>query len=220
MKCPYCLTAINYETNSASFYSDFDDDQDNGYELIYGFCPECHKLIVTLLEGTINYSDGEEYIDGVEALIYPKYYSNTQLSVYIPQKYADVFKEAEQVNNISPRASATLSRYLLQMVLHEELNIKERNLEEEIRTLESKRDIPSQLITLLQVLRRVANFGAHPKKSTHSAEILEVEEGESAVMLEVIKELFDFLFVKPAQQKEFLEEIEKKYGIKSGVEHY
>ena len=44
---------------------------------------------------------------------------------------------------------------------------------------------------MLQVMRRAANFGAHPKKSTNSNEIVEVEEGESTIMLDLLEEVFD-----------------------------
>ena len=101
------------------------------------------------------------------------------------------------------------------MLLHEELHIQKRNLEDEIKELESRSNIPANLITMLQVMRKVANFGAHPKKSTNSNEIVEVEAGESAVMLDLLEEVFDYIFVKPKQQELFLKSIEEKYGIKA-----
>ena len=221
MKCPYCFTSINLNTKKTVFRDElciFDDDyEDTGYALKYGFCPECNRPIVLLAEGKYCNAMSGDYIaeEGENIILYPKFPSVTQLSNFIPQKYVALYQEAEQVNNISPRASATLSRYLLQMILHEELNIKKRNLEEEITELESQSHIPSTLVTFLQGMRRVANFAAHPKKSTNSAEIVEIEEGESAVMLELINELFDFVFVKPAKETEFVKKIEAKYGIKS-----
>ena len=66
---------------------------------------------------------------------------------------------------------------------------------------------------MLQVFRKVANFGAHPKKSTNSGEIIEVESGEAEIMLDLLEELFDCIFVKPKQQEQFLAEVNEKYGI-------
>ena len=48
----------------------------------------------------------------------------------------------------------------------------------------------------------------------NTGEIVEVEKGESDIMLELILELFDYLFIKPKQQEQFLKKIEEKYGIK------
>jgi hypothetical protein len=220
MKCPYCCTGINLSTSETVFEDPLLTTEDGfdkiGYSLGYGFCPECNNLIVTFKKGIYCYNFNRDYIEQKEetVIIYPKFPCTTRLNEYIPQKYMDLFSEAEQVNNISPRASATLSRYLLQMILHEELNIKKRNLEEEINELGSQDQVPSSLFTVLQILRRVANFAAHPKKSTHSAEIVEIEEGESTVMLALINELFDFVFVKPAEVEKFKSDMEEKFGIK------
>ena len=137
-----------------------------GYVIRRGFCPECNRLIVFLRYGHCKQVDFDEFwVDAVinEELIYPKFSKRKALNAAIPEKYVQIFQESEQVNNISPRASATLSRYLLQMLLHEELHISKGNLEKEIAELEARSNVPSKLVTMLQVMRRVANFGAHPK---------------------------------------------------------
>ena len=99
------------------------------------------------------------------------------------------------------------------MVLHEELSIKKKNLEEELSELERQQIVSAKLVKMLQVFRKVANFGAHPKKSTNSDEILEVAQGEAEIMLDLLEELFDCVFVKPKQQEQFLAEVKEKYGI-------
>ena len=218
MKCPYCATAAYIDWKEVAFpvpLSEEDYDR-GGYAIQYGFCPECEKLIIKLQHGLECGYTEECWIDQIdeENIIYPHYSVGRNLDEYVPPKYAQLFRESEDVNNISPRASATLSRYLLQMLLHEELHIKKKNLEEEIKELEDSSNIPTKLVAMLQVMRRVANFGAHPKKSTNSNEIVEVEAGESAVMLDLLEEVFDYIFVKPKQQEVFLKGIEEKYGIK------
>lgn len=220
MLCPYCGIGISrnwdeWREDCTSVPAE-DGLYDEGYVIVYGYCPECNKLIIRLQRGVGYTIDkyGASLTDiKEEILLYPKYPLTKQISLYVPQKYTDLYNEASQVNNISPRASATLSRYLLQNVLQEELKIKKRNLGEEISELEKDHSIPSTLISMLQVFRRVANFGAHPKKSTNSNEILEIEQGEAEVMLELIEELFDYIFIKPKQQEEFLKKISEKYGI-------
>ena len=211
MICPYCGKAIYIELTGEGIKTD-----NGGINLVSEFCPSCSELIVLIEFGNKYYQDQYTEIaqDIYESkIIYPQFPSGVILDKSIPEKYKELYKQSEMVNNISPMASATLSRYLLQMLLHEELGISKRNLEEEIKELENSNNIPSKLVTLLQIMRRIANFGAHPKKSTHSNEIVEVENGESAIMLELIVELFDHIFVKPNQQQEFLNDVKEKYGI-------
>ena len=207
------------------YASDIFEEFENGFRngkgiaISHAFCPECGKLIVLFQHGVACYSGMcDEEISSIckmdsEMVIYPRFPAGYPLDKNIPEKYASLFRESEQVNNISPRASATLSRYLLQLLLHEELSIQERTLEQEISKLEKVTNMPSNLIMMFQIFRRIANFGAHPKKSTNSSEIVEVENGESEIMLELLVELFDYVFVKPKKQNDFLKRVEEKYGI-------
>lgn len=218
MKCPHCGTVVHIQWEEVSFPAAHSEEfyKSDGYSIQHGFCPACCKLIVQLQHGkSLGWNENGCWVDQIdeEQIIFPRHSTSRKLNRFIPEKYALLFRESEEVNSISPRASATLSRYLLQMLLHEELHIQKRTLEEELKELEKMNNIPSKLVTMLQVMRRVANFGAHPKKSTNSNEILEVEIGESSVMLDLLEELFDYIFVKPKQQEIFLKDIVEKYGI-------
>ena len=211
LNCPHCGRAvfIDFKVTGIALES-------GGINVNHEFCPSCSKIIVNIEFGKrFEYNKIPCRATSIykEEILYPKFLSGKILDKSIPQKYQELYRQAERVNSISPMASATLSRYILQILLNEELKIKKRNLEEEIKELEEKNNIPSKLVTLLQVMRKVANFGAHPKKSTNSNEIVEVENGEAEIMLDLIFELFDHVFVKPNQQQQFLGDIKDKYGI-------
>lgn len=216
MICPYCGIGVSINFKEKNYVIPTEnDDYEDGYGQLSGFCPECNKYIVLVQHGECNYIGSELYLENIDfqEQVYPKFSYKKNLDKCIPEKYFKLFREAESVLELSPRASATLSRYLLQMILHENLKIKKKNLEEEITALESKTDIPSTLITMLQIVRKIANFGAHPKKSTNSNEIIDVETGEANIMLDLINELFDYIFIKPQKQKEFLQSVKEKYNI-------
>lgn len=216
LRCPHCTTTINLEKYREEFTTPSSRPGDPIAEITIGFCPECKNPIVSMVSGVITEHIGlNEYNwrPELDLRIFPFEQAVRKLDDNVPQKYKENYREAERVLQISPKASATLSRYLLQMVLHEELGIKKRTLDDELKALEEKTDIPSALITMLQIMRKIANFGAHPKKSTNSAEIVEVEPHEAEVMLDLLEELFDYVFVKPAKNQEFIEAAKEKYGI-------
>ena len=156
MVCPYCGIGISVNWNE--WYEDCypvpneEEDYDEGYNIVSGFCPDCQQFIIRLQHGigytSSQYSSELEEIDN-EVLLYPKFPTKRQISKYVPKRYESLFQEALQVNSISPRASATLSRYLLQNILHEELKISKRNLADEISELEKVPSIPSTLIAML-----------------------------------------------------------------------
>lgn len=151
MKCPNCGTGIHLETDTCDFFAEEGTYGSPGITIEVGFCPECKKPIVIMKSGKVLDFDsrGNEILSiDTEQRLYPPQEKPTILDPLIPPKYESLFHESELVNNISPRSSATLSRYLLQMLLHEELHIEKRNLEQELDELEKGSEVPSNLITI------------------------------------------------------------------------
>lgn len=141
MKCPNCGTGIHLETDTCDFFAEEGTYGSPGITIEVGFCPECKKPIVIMKSGKVLDFDsrGNEILSiDTEQRLYPPQEKPTILDPLIPPKYESLFHESELVNNISPRSSATLSRYLLQMLLHEELHIEKRNLEQELDELEKE----------------------------------------------------------------------------------
>ena len=63
--------------------------------------------------------------------------------------------------------------------------------------------MPSELADAMQNIRHVGNTGAHPNTYKGTAEIIEVEPDEADALLDIIEELFDFYYVRPAKSKAF-----------------
>lgn len=218
MKCPHCDVAFSLnekDTEDLNLDSIYLDEDVYSTSIQATVCPECHSLIINLCkiyrwEKTATLS-----------LLYPKKISYSTLTskkdfnAYVPEEYIEIYQEAINTNTVSPRASATLCRYLLQMILQEHYKIKEKNLLLEIEKLENEDNISSLLKEKLQVFRHVANFGAHPNKSNKSNEIIEIEPNEVDIMFELLEELFDCAFIKPAKHKEFEKKAKEKYGYKN-----
>ena len=63
---------------------------------------------------------------------------------------------------------------------------------------------------MLDQVRVIGNFSAHPLKDTNSGEIVDVEPGEAEWNLDVLDELFDFYYVKPAAIKAKTDQLNQK----------
>ena len=70
--------------------------------------------------------------------------------------------------------------------------------------------LPSDLSESIDAIRNVGNFAAHPMKSQHSGEILDVLPGEAEWTIDVLEELFDFYFVRPTQRQKKREALDQK----------
>lgn len=204
MRCPTCKKEFYPQPEHNGGYWLYSGRKDLACVFSVQRCPSCQEIIVMREVGvgqrevngkiTIFMSDSEE-------IIYPPEQGNRKISVApeIPDEYRDELVEAHAVLEISAKASAALSRRLLQKLLREKLGIRKRDLSQEIDDFISNAQAPSYLTEAIDAVRQIGNFAAHPVKYEHSGEIVDVEQGEAEWLLEVLKTLFDFVFVQPAK---------------------
>jgi len=195
MKCPHCLTGF-HDNKEVSVIG---EQSDARFRLVKRHCPECRRLIISLLHDTGPYGRSETlYHYTKESLCYPRAVSRAPLSPEVPKAFADDYQEACLTLADSPKASAALSRRCLQHLLREVHKVRKGNLADEIQQAIDAKQLPSYILESLDAIRNIGNFAAHPLKSTSSGEVLEVEPGEAEWTLDVLEGLFDFFFVQPA----------------------
>lgn len=203
MICPYCNVGVRFEVQDVGpVHDDGIDGKQLGYQLAETFCPECQGFVVLLRRGQYWQHDLEdggsrELMDSSVEVIFPSPKNPRPLPAEVPESYRADFAEACAVLSISPKASAAISRRVLQHLLREELKIVHRTLEQEIADFISRPGVPSDLVEAVDAIRNVGNFAAHPMKNTSTGEVLEVEPGEANWLLDVLESLFDFQFVQP-----------------------
>lgn len=223
--CPHCNTGLStrYFLRGLVFA---DPEQTTDYlkvcQVLWDYCPVCEKAILILRRGTgkpqkDNYYGRPSYeLRGIEKeeLLFPKHLS-TVVGNDVPEVYRSELAEASAVLSLSPKASAALSRRLLQTVLREEFNVRRGSLAKEIESFIQRDDLPTYLADQIDAVRNIGNFAAHPIKDKSTGEIVEVEPGEAEWLIEVLKDLFDFAFVRPrrlAERKNRLNEKQSAAG--------
>ncbi|MFA5359389.1 MAG: DUF4145 domain-containing protein [Patescibacteria group bacterium] len=182
--CPHCKTQNRFEVAIDNRNCEF-----GAVYLRYGLndllkeletcrCTNCGRVII--------------FFDNV--MIHPLGATRPPCPEQVPTEIANDYNEACLVENLSKKAGAALARRCLQNLLHDQGIIKS-NLNEEID--EAIKNLPTQLGGAIDSIRNIGNFAAHPIKSLHSGEILNVEDGEVEWSLDVLEQLFDFYFVAP-----------------------
>lgn len=187
MKCPHCLHAIH-----VSFESTHLLNADYYWYAEYAGCPNCGRAIIRLAPG--DPSTGNWL---VEIPVYPKAIARNPVPPELPKDLASDYKEACLVMAESPKASAALSRRCLQHLLREAAKTTKRDLADQID--EVMPHLPSSLQGMIDAVRVLGNFAAHPLKSTNTGEIVDVEPGEAEWLLDTLEQLFDHYYVKPAE---------------------
>ena len=210
MICPHCSTAVKFDWQT-TYPREMDEENTVGTEIAYSDCPNCEKLVVYLQRGELSRNSFGLHIEETEweKLIYPKK-NNFENSNDIPKEYLEDYEESIKVISVSPKASAALSRRLLQSILRDKFKIKEKTLALEIQKFIEKEGIPSHLTDAVDAVRNVGNYAAHPTKNLNTGEIVPVENGEAEWLIEVIEALFDFAFIQPIK----LERRRKELNLK------
>ena len=207
-KCPHCGVIVRFESTSHGTIphgnSNFNvhnhgvshNGEWDGAGVVFSACPDCNSLIV------------ESYVPKTGArLLYPRVPSRGSVHVSVPPNIRNDYEEAVLVMGDSPNASAALSRRCLQALLVEQ-GAKKRDLKDQIDELACS--FPSYVKEFVDHVRQLGNIAAHTKQDVNTAEILPVVEGEAVYMIEVLEQLFDHYYAKPAAAENRKQEIEAK----------
>lgn len=183
MQCPHCRVMIADQSASSPLFTAGHAQ----WLLLYLTCPACGKAILR-----VRANGGNTY------LAFPTKVSPRPVPSEVTDPYKQDFREACDVLDLSPKASAALSRRNLQAILRDKAGVKKKDLAEQITEVISAGHLPTHIQEGLDAVRNIGNFAAHPIKSTSTGEIVEVEPGEAEWDLDVLESLFDFYFVQPA----------------------
>lgn len=205
MKCLHCLVTVLPLEES----HEITEDLTGKWKVSSSFCPSCRRSTFTLfcLEVRNGIHTGrriEEYT------VYPLSSGRPPCPVEVPENLAEDYKEACVVLPFSPKASAALSRRCLQSVLRTCTSCKHGNLNSEIVFCLDNERWPAHLHEVVDSIRKIGNFAAHPTPDKSTGEILPVDPEEAEWTLEILEALFDFYFVQPAKNKIRLEALKNK----------
>jgi hypothetical protein len=129
--------------------------------------------------------------------IYPNSKNWRTVPEEVPEEFRLAFQEAAELLTVSSKASAAMSRRLLQQVLRERYQIRSRALSAEIDDFIQLPGIPSDLTAAVDAIRHIGNFAAHPEKDLTTGFIVEVEPGEAEWSIDTLESLLDVAFVQP-----------------------
>lgn len=158
------------------------------------YCPQCRKVSFVAV--------GDCILKDVVVPIYP--ISNAkQFPEYVPKAILNDYEEAYSILNLSPKASATLSRRCLQGMIRDFWNIHKKRLVDEIDELQSR--IPVSQWNAITALRKIGNIGAHMEQDVNT--IVDVEPDEAKKLLKLIELLIEKWYINRHDEEELLSDI-------------
>lgn len=122
---------------------------------------------------------------------------------YVPKVILDDYREACLIVNLSPKASATLSRRCLQGMIRDFWKISKGRLVDEIKELEEKVEV--QTWQAIDSVRAVGNIGAHMEKDIN--QIIDVDPNEAELLIELIETLIQDWYIAKYEREDRLKKI-------------
>ena len=122
---------------------------------------------------------------------------------YIPEPIRDDYLEACLIRDLSPKASATLSRRCLQGIIRDYWGISKSRLIDEINELKGKIDQPTW--DAIDAVRSIGNIGAHMEKDINV--IIDVEPEEAQLLIGLIEILLKDWYVARHERNQHLQGI-------------
>ena len=200
-ECPHCARTVQFAVGGEMPLHDYTHSASTGYALRWVQCPACKKVTIVLEQEV-------PPADPMEQVIYPLCTQRAPVPPEVPATIKVDYEEAAMVLPLSPKGSAAISRRCLQTVLVDAGKATKKNLSDQIDEVTPK--LPAYLEKVLDQVRVIGNFSAHPLKDTNSGAIVDVEPGEAEWNLDVLDELFDFYYVKPAAIKAKTDQLNQK----------
>lgn len=116
---------------------------------------------------------------------------------YVPIAILSDYKEACLIQELSPKASATLSRRCLQGMIRDFWGVKEKNLHAEIQAISDKVDPDTW--QAIDAIRSIGNIGAHMEKDIDL--IIDVHPEEAQLLIQLIETLIKDWYINREERK-------------------
>lgn len=133
----------------------------------------------------------------------------------IPEQIAQDYREACEICESSPKASATLIRRCLQGMIRDYWNVNKRNLKDAIDEIHDK--IDAETWDAIESIRKIGNIGAHMEKDINL--IIDVEPEETKLLIELVETLFDEWYVTREKRRERNNKIKEAAKQKEDQRH-
>lgn len=194
MKCGHCQNTAPMEIvadySTVREYSDNRSgeswDAGSVYELCK--CPTCHNMTLRSCDwhsGRMDESDIEYKV------LYPL---GEKALRGLPRKIDAAYQAAHKVRNIDANAYAVLLGRVLDFVC-EDRNAPGKTLDEKLKSLAEKNEIPSKLVDVAAGIRKLRNIGAH-------ANLGELTADELPVLDDLTRAILEYVYSAPFLAKE------------------
>ena len=214
MRCPHCTVTVHPDWQYGSI--DHDREDDAYWEWAKMYCPACHNTIIKVrlqIYTGGGFRGDENYATYREVWVEPSTPKRVPVGEEVPSDFVEDFQEALDVLPVSPKASAALSRRVLQSILWDQgynggsLAVQINNL---LAETSSNKVLPTSVRANVDAVRNLGNFAAHAITDDTTLQVIPVSKEEAEWCLTIVENLFEHYYVVPAAHKKLRDELNEK----------
>ena len=211
--CPYCdrtttITGSNYSSCRHLVEKNTKDDTVSLYTSVV-ICPNssCKEYSISAALYLWRWdSDGTKWGTAGDPILtwsLKPQSESKQFPDYIPAAILSDYEEACLIRDLSPKASATLSRRCLQGMIRDFFTVKGRTLFDEINSI--KDNVDPLTWEAIDAVRSIGNIGAHMEKDINI--IIDVDQSEAALLIGLIESLIQDWYITRFDRQQRLKSI-------------
>ena len=213
-KCPHCsnFVTITNENCRRQVNEGFPRSKDEKHYFISTFilCPNPNCGQASLLASLNSWKN-----DGYDESPLGKAYKEWQLIPEprprtwpdnVPVAIRQDYSEAVLICELSPKASATLSRRCLQGIIRDVHKVNERTLAKEIDKIKDK--VNEETFNIIETIRQVGNIGAHMERDISI--IIDIDPDEAQILIQLIETLIQKWYIDDPKHKQRIEDLKTK----------
>ncbi len=129
-------------------------------------------------------------------LVWPRKVQRIPLGEEVPTLIKDDYREACAILSVSPKASAALSRRVLEAIL-EQQGYKTGMLGNKIEAAHTDGKLSDATKDALDTARCFGNFSSHPPANHSADRVVDVVDGEAEWCLDVVERLIQHYYATP-----------------------
>lgn len=217
--CPFCnrvATLVSANISNSRFVFDNNNKDGRLHLLMQSITcpnPNCREYSITAtLSHVRNTPDGPRGGELIKFWRLRPESTARPFPEYIPAPIREDYEEACLIRDLSPKASATLSRRCLQGMIRDFWGVKERTLFDEINAIKDRVD--SAIWNAIDAVRSIGNIGAHMEKDINL--VIDVDPEEAQALIRLIEVLFQEWYIARQQRAEHLASIVAIADAKKG----
>ncbi len=207
--CPYCgrattITSSNYTSGTVTFYDQNKEEVRLGVLVESTTCPvpECREYSIKASLHKID-AQTDRFVGKLLSWQLRPQSSAKAFPSYVPAPIREDYEEACAIRDLSPKASATLSRRCLQGIIRDYWGISKARLVDEINAL--KGNIDQSTWDAIDAVRNIGNIGAHMERDINL--VIDVEPEEAQLLIGLIEILLKDWYIARHERQQHLEGI-------------